>query len=172
VTELALPDASVDAIVSFETIEHLPAQREMLAEFRRVLAPSGMLVISSPNRPVYNEGGAIENHFHVKELDRAELKALLDPGFPQQAWYAQSVLAQSALWAQGEGAQGTQFLKLPGDRDECDIDCDGRVRIFVNEFVGCHEDVFVATSLVRQRRETHPSMAYWAGRINQNLFSR
>jgi SAM-dependent methyltransferase len=115
VTELALPDASVDAIVSFETIEHLPAQREMLAEFRRVLAPSGMLVISSPNRPVYNAEGAIENHFHVKELDRAELKALLDPGFPQQAWHAQSVLAQSALWAQGEGQQGTQFLKLPGD---------------------------------------------------------
>ena len=116
VTELSLPDASVDAIVSFETIEHLPEQREMLAEFSRVLAPSGMLVISSPNRPVYNEEGAIENHFHVKELDRAELKALLDPGFPQQAWHAQSVVAQSALWAQGDGPQGTQFLKLASDR--------------------------------------------------------
>ena len=115
VTELSLPDASVDAIVSFETVEHLSAQREMLAEFRRVLSPSGLLVISSPNRPVYNEGGAIENHFHVKELDRAELKALLDPKFPQQAWHAQSVVAQSALWAQGEGPQGTQFLQLPGD---------------------------------------------------------
>jgi 2-polyprenyl-3-methyl-5-hydroxy-6-metoxy-1,4-benzoquinol methylase len=116
VTELPLPDASVDAIVSFETIEHLPAQREMLTEFRRVLSPSGVLVISSPNRPVYNEGGAIENHFHVKELDRVELKALLDSEFPQQAWHAQSVVAQSALWSQGEAPQGTQFLKLPGDR--------------------------------------------------------
>ncbi len=116
VTELPLPDASVDAIVSFETIEHLAAQREMLAEFRRVLAPSGVLVISSPNRPVYNEGGAIENHFHVKELDRGELKALLDPKFPQQAWHAQSVVAQSALWAEGGGGEGPQFLSLAGDR--------------------------------------------------------
>ena len=32
----------------------------MLAEFRRVLAPDGVLVISSPNRPVYNEGGAAQ----------------------------------------------------------------------------------------------------------------
>ena len=59
----------------------------MLAEFRRVLAPHGVLVISSPNRPVYNEGGGVENHFHVRELDRAELQALLDPAFPRQAWY-------------------------------------------------------------------------------------
>ena len=57
VTELPLADASVDLIVSFETIEHLAAQREMLAEFRRVLADDGVLVISSPNRPVYNEAG-------------------------------------------------------------------------------------------------------------------
>ena len=96
VTALPLPDSCVDVVVSFETIEHLTPQREMLAEFRRVLTPSGVLVISSPNRPVYNEAGEIENHFHVGELDRAELKALLDPAFPEQAWYGQRVLAQSA----------------------------------------------------------------------------
>ena len=87
--------------MSFETIEHLREQEAMLAEFRRVLAPGGVLVISSPNRPVYNEGGGVENHFHVRELDRAELAALLAPAFPQQSWYAQRVVAQSALWAEG-----------------------------------------------------------------------
>ena len=114
-TELPLADGSVDLVVSFETIEHLPAQREMLAEFRRVLAPDGVLVVSSPNRPVYNEAGSVENHFHVKELDRAELKALLDPAFPQQAWYAQRVIAQSALWAEGAQDRASQFLTLPGN---------------------------------------------------------
>jgi SAM-dependent methyltransferase len=115
VTQLPLPDACVDVVVSFETIEHLAGQREMLAEFRRVLAPTGVLVISSPNRPVYNEAGAVENHFHVKELDRAELKSLLDPEFPQQAWLAQRVVAQSALWADGGDREGPQYVSLAGD---------------------------------------------------------
>ena len=116
VAQLPLATASVDVITSFETIEHLQEQRAMLAEFRRVLAPDGVLVISSPNRPVYNEDEAVENEFHVCELDRAELKSLLDPGFPQQAWYAQRVIAHSALWAQDDGPVGTQFVTLADDR--------------------------------------------------------
>ena len=118
VTGLPLPDACVDVVVSFETIEHLSPQREMLAEFRRVLTPDGVLVISSPNRPVYNEAGEVENHFHVGELDRAELKALLDPAFPQQAWHAQRVVAQSALWAEGASGQGIQYLAIGHDQTE------------------------------------------------------
>ena len=63
---LPLGDASVDRIISFETIEHLAEQAEMLAEFRRVLKPDGALVISSPNQPVYSgeTGGA--NEYHVR----------------------------------------------------------------------------------------------------------
>ena len=115
VTQLPLPDHSVDVVVSFETIEHLAPQREMLAEFRRVLTPAGVLIISSPNRPIYNEAGQVENHFHVSELDRAELKALLDPAFPQQAWHAQRVVAQSALWAEGGGGSETRYTVLESD---------------------------------------------------------
>ena len=101
VTALPLPDAGVDLIVSFETLEHLADQQEMLAEFRRVLAADGILLISSPNRPVYNEDGTTENEFHVRELDRSELKALLDPVFPAQAWHAQRVVAHSLVWREG-----------------------------------------------------------------------
>jgi SAM-dependent methyltransferase len=115
VTALPLPDACVDLVVSFETIEHLTAQAPMLAEFRRVLAPGGVLVISSPNRPVYNEGGGIDNHFHVRELDRAELAALLGPAFPAQAWYAQRVIAQSALWSEDASSAPKAFLALAAD---------------------------------------------------------
>jgi SAM-dependent methyltransferase len=116
VSALPIADGSIDLIVSFETIEHLPAQREMLAEFRRVLAPHGALVLSSPNRPVYNEAGGVANHFHVKELDRAELKALLDPVFPRQAWHAQRVAAHSLLWAEAhaEGAIAYDVLSDDG----------------------------------------------------------
>lgn len=116
VTQLPLPQASVDLIVSFETIEHLREQEQMLAEFRRVLAADGVLVISSPNRPVYNEGGGVENHFHVRELDRAELAALLAPAFPRQTWYAQRVVAQSVLWAEAPGSGRASFLTLADHR--------------------------------------------------------
>ncbi len=115
VAALPLPDASVDLVVSFETIEHLHAQSAMLAEFRRVLAPDGVLVISSPNRPVYNEGGGSENHYHVRELDRDELASLLGCEFPQQAWYAQRVLAQSVLWREGAAGGAHAFGTLAGD---------------------------------------------------------
>ncbi len=116
VTALPLPSASVDVVVSFETIEHLREQEAMLGEFRRVLAPDGVLVISSPNRPVYNEGGGIENHFHVRELDRAELADLLAAGFPQQAWYGQRVVAQSALWAEDDRGAPTSCIALVDDK--------------------------------------------------------
>lgn len=115
VTALPLAAHSVDVIVSFETIEHLPAQAEMLAEFRRVLTADGVLIISSPNRPVYNEAGGEANHYHVRELDRDELAALLAPGFPAQAWYAQRVIAQSALWAEQATSAAPACLALSGD---------------------------------------------------------
>jgi len=116
VLALPLADASVDLVVSFETIEHLGEQREMLAEFRRVLAPDGVLILSSPNRPVYNEDGEVANEFHVRELDRAELKALLDAEFPQQAWHAQRVAAHSLLWREGADAGAVRFDALADDR--------------------------------------------------------
>ena len=115
VTALPLPDASIDLVVSFETIEHLAEQAPMLAEFRRVLAADGVLVISSPNRPVYNEGGGIDNHYHVRELDRAELAALLTPVFPEQDWYGQRVIAQSTLWSESPTSAPNAFLTFAAD---------------------------------------------------------
>jgi len=116
-TALPLPPASVDLIVSFETIEHLAAQREMLAEFRRVLTDDGVLVLSSPNKPVYSAVEAGHNEFHVRELDRDELAALLDPVFPAQRWYGQRVLAHSALWIDAADAttRAASALALAGD---------------------------------------------------------
>lgn len=112
VTKLPVPSASVDLVVSFETIEHLAEQPEMLAEFRRALTREGVLVLSSPNRPVYNEDGFVANHFHVRELDRDELAALLAPAFPRQAWYAQRVLAQSVVWSLEASTGAPAYLKL------------------------------------------------------------
>lgn len=105
VIALPLADASVDVVVSFETIEHLPAadQPRMLSEFARVLTPKGVLVISSPNRVRYSEARDYHNPYHLHELDRDELARLLDSAFPQRRWYHQAPLLASALWSEEQG---------------------------------------------------------------------
>ncbi len=117
----ALPfdDASVDRVISFETIEHLSNQTAMLAEFRRVLAPGGALILSSPNKVVYSGESGNENQFHVRELDRGELETMLAARFPQQHWYGQRALAHSLLWREGgTGSRGAELIALVDDRVE------------------------------------------------------
>lgn len=49
VQDIALPDASIDTIVSCETIEHLLDPQKALHEFHRILRPGGRLVLTTPN---------------------------------------------------------------------------------------------------------------------------
>jgi SAM-dependent methyltransferase len=44
-----VPDGRYDAVVSHQVLEHLPRPWEALAEFRRVLRPGGLLVVSAPH---------------------------------------------------------------------------------------------------------------------------
>jgi SAM-dependent methyltransferase len=99
---LPLPSASVDVVVSFETIEHLEAaeQSDMLSEFARVLAPDGILVISSPNKRLYSDARAYVNPFHLQELYRDDLARLLCARFPAQHWYHQRLAFWSGIWAE------------------------------------------------------------------------
>jgi ubiquinone/menaquinone biosynthesis C-methylase UbiE len=102
---LPLPDACVDAVVSFETIEHLPRadQPRMLAEIARVLAADGVLVMSAPNPVEYSTARKYRNPFHRHEPDRAELAALLGGAFPFQRWYRQRRYFGSAIWSETAG---------------------------------------------------------------------
>ncbi|GLQ48025.1 hypothetical protein GCM10007862_30760 [Dyella lipolytica] len=96
---IPLPDNSVDIVVSFETIEHHDKHVEMIDEIRRVLRPDGVLIMSSPNRPVYTEKAAHYNEFHVKELDFAEFDALLHARFQQVRYYGQRLATGSVIAA-------------------------------------------------------------------------
>ncbi|MEP7061714.1 MAG: class I SAM-dependent methyltransferase [Betaproteobacteria bacterium] len=100
VTALPLADASVDVVVSFETIEHLPAsaQPRMLAEFARVLAADGWLLLSAPNRVEYSDNRGFVNPFHLHEHDRRELDALLAPHFAARAFFSQRMWMGSTIW--------------------------------------------------------------------------
>ena len=83
--ELPLPDASVDVVVNFQVIEHLWDQPQFVAECARVLRPSGLLMVSTPNRVTFSPGRDTPiNPFHTRELNAAELtELLLDAGFCQ-----------------------------------------------------------------------------------------
>ena len=90
-------DASFDVVVSFETIEHLAEQSQMLTEIRRVLRPDGVLVISSPNRPIYSEESGEHNEFHVKELDFKEFDGLLRAEFSALRYFGQRMQMGSII---------------------------------------------------------------------------
>jgi SAM-dependent methyltransferase len=95
---IPLPDASVDVVVSFETIEHHDRHEEMISEIRRVLRPNGLLIISSPNREVYSEQAGYHNEFHVKELDFGEFDHVLRGQFDNVRYYGQRLAVGSVLF--------------------------------------------------------------------------
>jgi SAM-dependent methyltransferase len=85
--KLPLPDASVDVVVNFQVIEHLWDQPQFVAECARVLRPSGLLMVSTPNRITFSPGRDTPiNPFHTRELNADELTELLvDAGFREVA---------------------------------------------------------------------------------------
>lgn len=101
-TALELPAASFDLIASFETLEHVEAQASLLAGFARALSDDGALLISSPDKRTYSDLRGFRNEFHVRELYRDELLALLKAHFPHVRLYGQKLLFQSAIWRMGE----------------------------------------------------------------------
>jgi len=69
--------------VAFEVIEHLEDWRGFLSEARRVLAPAGQLIVSTPNRLYYTESRGSEgaNPFHVHEFTFEEFDSALKAEF-------------------------------------------------------------------------------------------
>jgi SAM-dependent methyltransferase len=100
---LPFADDSFESIVSFETLEHLADHDGLLREFRRVLEPNGFLLLSSPDKAEYSDRQQQRNEFHVRELYRDELEALIGNHFPAYRLWGQKLLFQSAIWALDQG---------------------------------------------------------------------
>lgn len=114
---LALDDASVDLVVCFETIEHVDDPEGALDELARVLAPDGLLIVSSPNRDAYPPG----NPHHRREFTPDELGAELGRRFDQVTlirqhdWTASAILDDAGFAADGGATlSGVEVRKLVG----------------------------------------------------------
>jgi ubiquinone/menaquinone biosynthesis C-methylase UbiE len=95
--DIPLPDASVDLVVSFETIEHLEQHDQMMKEIKRVLSPTGSLLISSPDKYYYSIETGYINPFHKKELYQLEFKQLLGNYYKNIIYFGQRVVYGSSI---------------------------------------------------------------------------
>lgn len=83
-TAMPVAPESFDLVVAFEVIEHLADYRAFLKECARVLAPEGLLIVSSPNKRYYAETRAATgpNPFHEHEFEAGEFVRELEQVFP------------------------------------------------------------------------------------------
>ncbi len=111
---IPLPAGSVDVVVSFETLEHVREQEQMLGEIRRVLTGDGFLLISTPNKCVYTAAGGHPNPFHLKELDFDEFKTLLARHFNLSTHFGQRVVYGSLIAPFHPQSPGYELITVDG----------------------------------------------------------
>ena len=109
---LPFPDASFDAVVSFETIEHIRDHETFLAEIKRVLVPGGLLLMSTPNTTKYAQD--VQNPYHLRELNEDQFRALLSTSFTHTRLYGQRFVLPSLIWPIDDAAahSGRTQLRL------------------------------------------------------------
>lgn len=86
-----LEDHTIDVVISFETIEHVPegVQKKFILEIYRVLKEDGILIMSSPNKKEYTDRYNFHNKFHVHELYVDEFVDLITSSFKNIRLYRQ-----------------------------------------------------------------------------------
>jgi len=115
VSELAgFPDGSFDAVVSFETIEHIDRPLRFLERAQAVLKPGGLLILSTPNK----WGLTVDHKF---DYDYATLVDHVGRFFAIEEIYSQNS-GSPELWV--NRGQSRRIVKAEGpDREsaECFI---------------------------------------------------
>ncbi|MBO4304541.1 MAG: methyltransferase domain-containing protein, partial [Lentisphaeria bacterium] len=111
VYDMPFGDGEFDCVVSFETVEHLKEPERLFAEIRRVLKPSGFVILSSPNKSAFDRRNRCENGenvFHVCEMECETLVGLMKRFFPKVAVYAQDSFFNSRI---GDGDAMHYFVR-------------------------------------------------------------
>lgn len=87
--EINLEKSYYDAIVSFETIEHVRKDKEFLKKFFNILKPEGKLILSTPNEELLPFKQEVFLH-HVRHYTPKELEEILNScGFEIEKVFSQ-----------------------------------------------------------------------------------
>ena len=73
----AFANDSFDFVISFQVIEHIKQDLELVREVKRVLRPGGKFIVTTPNAPM----SLTRNPWHIREYTAAELRSLLGSEF-------------------------------------------------------------------------------------------
>lgn len=73
VPPLPFENERFDCVISFQVIEHIRRDRELVREVKRVLRPGGRFIVTTPNARM----SLTRNPWHVREYTPEELAALL-----------------------------------------------------------------------------------------------
>jgi SAM-dependent methyltransferase len=96
-----------EAIVSFETLEHLDEPVRFLETCHRLLVrPGGILLVSTPYRHRVNVDGSPKNRFHRQEWRTEEFRELLAPLFAGVELYGQALKLEKRRFSPGRWAAG------------------------------------------------------------------
>jgi SAM-dependent methyltransferase len=98
-TRFEAGDDRFDLALSFETLEHVEAQDALVGGIAAALDAGGCALISSPDKAVYSDATGYRNEFHVRELYRDELVALLSRHFRCVRLYGQRLFFHSTMWS-------------------------------------------------------------------------
>ncbi len=117
---LPLRSTRFDLVTAFEVIEHIAPWPELIKETARVLKPTGVFLVSTPNKAQYNQSrkevGA--NPFHVHEFEEDEFRQALGQTFRFVRILAQNQQSSVVVAGEEAGQYGEVFVEhkptLPG----------------------------------------------------------
>lgn len=96
------PNQRFELIVSLETIEHVPTPAQLLEDFKELLDPDGVLVVSCPNDWWYYPSEGEHNPHHLRKYTFSEFQS-----------FSEGVLGRARAWYLGGPQAG--FLNVRVD---------------------------------------------------------